>query len=111
MDENNNTGCIKLDDCGFGAATHHKNKWMSILDCGDGDLPNLQPLYRPKPTAPILCRIFGHKTVHEVFTGEYLEEETLLGTRGHAALYKYQRTPFCTRCGVIVHHDELTTKE
>lgn len=47
----------------------------------------------------LICLLWGHKTVHKAATGEFATVDRLTGrpTIGH--YYKWERTPYCTRCG------------
>jgi hypothetical protein len=47
----------------------------------------------------LICLLWGHKTIHKATTGEYATVDRLTGqpTTGH--YYKFDRTPFCARCG------------
>lgn len=47
----------------------------------------------------LICRILGHKTVHDVFTGEYgVANSPMYGQTQVPVIYK-ERAPFCLRCG------------
>lgn len=47
----------------------------------------------------LICLIWGHKTVHKAYTGETLPVTGKLGNAYKVALYRYERTSYCTRCG------------
>lgn len=54
----------------------------------------------------LICLMWGHKTVHKAATGEFSTIDRLTGqpTTGH--YYKFDRTPYCTRCGDPVYVEE-----
>jgi len=47
----------------------------------------------------LICFIWGHSTVHKAYTGEKMNVVGALGNSYTISLYKYETTPFCTRCG------------
>ncbi len=48
----------------------------------------------------LICLLWGHKTVHKAFTGNTLTyTDRLTGADHTAPCYRWERTPFCTRCG------------
>ena len=51
----------------------------------------------------LICWLWGHKTVHKVVTGNTMEvTEPMTGLLKTVVLCKWERTPFCTRCGRTV---------
>ena len=52
-----------------------------------------------------LCWFFGHKTVLKAYTGQTLTADTTFEKDVKHPLYKYERSKFCIRCGVMVHKD------
>lgn len=50
----------------------------------------------------LLCLLFGHRTIHKAMTGTFQTKNGFgMDQTGH--YYKWERTPFCTRCGKTVH--------
>lgn len=47
----------------------------------------------------LICKLWGHKTVHKAFTGEQTECVGIAGNQYTIQLYKWETTKFCTRCG------------
>ncbi len=48
----------------------------------------------------LICWIWGHKTIHKAVTGNKITTTNqFTGQDQISLLYKYERTPFCTRCG------------
>jgi len=48
----------------------------------------------------LICWLWGHKVIHKAFTGNVIRgPDRLTGMESQITLYKYERTPFCTRCG------------
>ena len=54
----------------------------------------------------IICFVWVHKTVHKAYTGEKLSLIRRLGNTYEAALYRYERTGFCIRCGKKAGREE-----
>lgn len=46
-----------------------------------------------------LCWLLGHRQVAKAYTGEKMEVVAPLGNQYTVPLYKWQRFPFCLRCG------------
>lgn len=46
-----------------------------------------------------ICFIWGHKTVHKAYTGEKLSVVGVFGNTYDRSLYRYEKTPYCIRCG------------
>lgn len=55
----------------------------------------------------LICRIWGHKTVHKAYTGEKVSVLGALGYRYDISLFRYQKTDFCIWCGETVYTDNL----
>lgn len=53
----------------------------------------------------LICRIWGHKTVHKAYTGETIDCVGPMGNKYTRSLYKFQRTNYCTRCGKPIKED------
>lgn len=47
------------------------------------------------------CWFFGHDTVRKAYTGEIMQTTNYLGQDVAVALYKWERLPFCLRCGSV----------
>ena len=60
----------------------------------------------------LICWIWGHKTVHKVVTGHTMEvTQPMTGMLNTVPLFKYERTPFCPRCGETIHDDKQTPRQ
>jgi hypothetical protein len=47
----------------------------------------------------LICFLWGCKTVHRGYTGETIGVDDFLTGARQSLLYRWERTPFCTRCG------------
>lgn len=54
----------------------------------------------------IICLILGHKTVHKAYTGEKIDAVGVMGNHFTILMFKYEKTPFCTRCGHNIKHNQ-----
>ena len=53
----------------------------------------------------LLCWLLGHKTVFQAATGHVLVVDTTFDRNKKCPLMTTERSPFCLRCWVIVHHE------
>jgi ribosomal protein L33 len=55
----------------------------------------------------LICHLWNHKTMHKAYTGEtIMYTDRITNTLIKVPLHKWERMPYCTRCGQKVHHDE-----
>ena len=45
------------------------------------------------------CWLFGHKTLHKAMTGETLTYDGMFDRDIKVPLFKWEKSPYCTRCG------------
>lgn len=53
----------------------------------------------------LLCWLLGHKTVFQAATGHVLVADATFQRDYKYPLVTTERSKFCLRCGVMVHHE------